>query len=154
SLISHKELQRFVAGGFLLNYVLMSFTFVLPILVDQTLGARNLWKVLVPAMVVGLAVMRVMIKLADKGHFERVLAVAYAGFLPGALCLMSHDPLVIEVGTAFFMAGSLPLMGLLPGGATRSVAPDVRGSASGIFQSAQYIGAFSGGACSGVLWQL
>lgn len=153
-LLNDKRLRLFIAAGFLLNFILMNFVFVLPLLADEAFGARHLWRVLIPATAVGVLAMRLAVRQADAGRFERVAAAAFAVFLPSALCLVIGGSYVIAFATAFFMAGYFALTALLPAGAMRAVEPEARGGASGAFQCAQFLGAFSGGVSSGLLWQL
>jgi hypothetical protein len=147
------ELRVFLIAGFLLNFVMMSFIFALPLLVDEVLGAQSLWMVLIPATIAGVIAMRIAIRFADAGKFRLMAAVAFAAFLPSTLCLFVGSSAVIALGTAFFMGGYLSLMALLPAGVARSSGHDGRGSISGMFQTAQFMGAFLGATLSGLLWQ-
>ncbi|MBL8644067.1 MAG: MFS transporter [Rhodospirillaceae bacterium] len=152
SLLKNVPLRRFIFAGFLLNYIMMGVLFIVPLLIDETLGARNLWQILIPATVIGVAVMRFATRYADGPYFGRIAALSFAAFLLSALSFLLGHPIIIGSGMALFMAGYLILSALLPAGVTRDIAPNQRGAASGLFYTAQFLGAFSGGTFSGVLW--
>lgn len=153
SLLRHRALKLFTVAGFLLNYIMMSFVFVLPLLADDVLGARNLWKILIPATIAGVLAMRLATRAADADHFNRVVCIAFAAFLPCALGFLISNSIAMLCAAMFFMAGYFSLTALLPAGVTRAVDERIYGSASGLFQSAQFLGAFAGGTASGFLWQ-
>jgi len=153
-LLADGQVRRFAVAGFLLNFVLMSFVFVMPVLADQVLGAREMWKILIPATLAGVLAVRIAAPLADGGWYKRTAALAFGLFLPAAFWLLIGHAVALAVGSAFFMAGYFILTALLPAGVTRSVDETAQGTASGILQSAQFLGAFLGGVLSGVLWQV
>lgn len=147
-------LRRLVAAGFLLNYVLMAVCFVVPLLVARTLGVQELWKVFIPATLIGIAAMRVATRLADAGYFAVVAPISFAAFALSGLFLLIGHTLAVAIGTALFMSGYLALAALLPAAVTRLAGPQARGSATGAFYTAMFLGAFAGGALTGLLWEI
>lgn len=139
-------------AGFLLNYVLMAVCFILPLAVDRALGPGGLWKILVPATLIGVLFMYAAMRFSDGRHFVTVSALSFVAFLPAALCFLVPQPLVLALGATLFVAGYFSLFALLPAVALRTGGPAARGAASGALQTALFMGFFVGGAVSGLLW--
>ncbi|TRZ98427.1 MAG: MFS transporter [Rhodocyclaceae bacterium] len=146
------QLLRLVAAGFLLNYILMAVCFILPLLIARELGALALWKVFVPATLLGIGAMRVATRLADAGRFTVVSSVSFAAFAGTAFCLTQENVVLLGLGMALFMSGYLVLAALLPAAVSRVADAPSRATATGIFYTAMFLGAFAGGAGTGALW--
>jgi predicted MFS family arabinose efflux permease len=144
-------LWRLVGAGFLANYILMAVAFAMPLLLAGSLG-RHLWKVLIPAALVGVLAMRAATAAADRGRFTSMVWLASLAFLPTGVCLLAGDVLAVALGTALFMAGYLSLSALLPAGISRVAGPAARGSVSGAYSTAAFLGSFAGGVVTGALW--
>jgi MFS family permease len=152
ALLRTPDLRRLVIAGFLVNYIFTAVCFIVPLMLAESLGARHLWKALIPAAVIGLIVMRVATRRADEGRVTTVAALCCAAFLPSALCLLTGHPLAVTAGTAAFMAGYLGLTALLPAGVTRVADERARGTATGAYNTALFLGSFVGGTVTGMLW--
>jgi hypothetical protein len=130
----------------------MAICFVVPLQLGGMLGGRSLWKVFVPATLLGLVVVRFVTRAADRGHFVRAASLCLAALIPATACLLVHDPLTVAIGTALFMGSYLGLTAVLPAAVTRIVTADTRGTASGAYNSALFLGSFTGGTVTGALW--
>ncbi|MBM4441226.1 MAG: MFS transporter [Candidatus Rokubacteria bacterium] len=146
------ELRRLVVVGFLVNYLFTAVCFVVPLVLAESLGARELWKALIPAALVGIVAMRVATRRADAGRFASTAAACCAAVLPIVPGLWIGHPLAVTIGTASFMAGYLGLTALVPAAVTSLAGERARGTASGVYNSALFFGSFAGGTLTGILW--
>ena len=143
---------RLIVSGFLLNFVLMAVCFIAPLLIDRELGARELWKIFIPATLLGIAAMLGGTRLADAGHFKSVSSISFAAFAGTALCLLQGGVAALLLGTTLFMSGYLILAALLPAAVSGLADASFRASATGGFYTAMFLGAFAGGTATGALW--
>ena len=139
-------------AGFLLNYVLMAVSFVLPLAVERASDAHDLWKVIVPAIIVGILAMRGATRLADRGHSAILCIIAFAAFIPAGISFLVPELRVIAIGATLFMAAYLSLFALLPAAAARRAGSSARGTVNGALQTAMFLGAFAGAVATGFLW--
>jgi hypothetical protein len=72
--------------------------------------------------------------------------------LVSVVCLLAGGSLAVTLGAALFMAGYLSLSALLPAGVSRVVGPEVRGRASGAYNTGAFLGSFVGAVVTGALW--
>jgi len=147
-----KKLLKLFAGGFINNYILVSQFYVIPLLLENSLGADGLWKVFAPATLIAIVVMRLAAKYADAGYFNTAALSSFAVISLGALAYYTGSALLIGIGTTCFMVGYMCLVTLLPASISRQSEKDTRGKLTGVFNTVQFIGSFMGGALTGFLW--
>ena len=146
------ELRWLLVVGFLVNYLFTAVCFVVPLVLAESLDARELWKALIPAALVGIVAMRAATRRADAGRFASTAAACCAAVLPSVVGVWIGHPLAVTIGTASFMAGYLGLTALVPAAVTRLAGERARGTASGVYNSALFFGSFAGGTLTGILW--
>jgi predicted MFS family arabinose efflux permease len=154
--LRNPELLRLDFGILLLHMVLTASFVVLPLVLrDQVaLAADHHWQVYLPVLVGSVLAMLPFIILAErKGRVKPVfigaialLVVAEAGLFLVSLTL-AH---VIFLLFVFFAAFNL-LEAMLPSLISRVAPVDCRGTAMGVYSSAQFLGAFLGGALGGLV---
>mgnify|MGYP001824938509 CR=1 FL=1 len=154
--LRNPELLRLDIGILLLHMVLTASFVVLPLVLrDQVaLEADHHWQVYLPVLVGSVLAMLPFIILAErKGRVKPVfigaitlLVVAEAGLFLVSLTL-AH---VIFLLFVFFAAFNL-LEAMLPSLISRVAPVDCRGTAMGVYSSAQFLGAFLGGALGGLV---
>jgi MFS family permease len=148
------ELLRLDGGIFALHCILTASFVVLPLALRDHAGlaaSRHGW-VYLPVLLVSMVVMIPLVLLAEKRRrlkevfLAAVLAVAVAelGFY------LLYDSLVgIVAGLlVFFIAFNL-LEALLPSLLAKAAPGDKKGTAMGVFSTAQFLGAFTGGVAGG-----
>jgi MFS family permease len=143
-------------SAFFQNYLMVSVFYVIPILIQQSIGAGRMWEVFIPATIIGIALMQVTSRLADKGKERIVLIFSFTATAVSGVCLLlsSTNFIFILISTILFMCGYLSLNAVLPGSVTKLSTTATRGGVTGIYNTVQYIGSFIGGILSGVLWGL
>jgi predicted MFS family arabinose efflux permease len=154
--LRNPELLRLDIGILILHMVLTASFVVLPLaLRDQAgLEAGRHSLVYLPVLVASVLAMVPFIILAERrGHVKRVftgaiavLVIAEAGLFLSSLTLWH----VVFLLFVFFAAFNL-LEAMLPSLISRVAPVDCRGTAMGVYSSAQFLGAFLGGALGGLV---
>jgi len=150
--LADKNLARITVAGFFNNYILVSQFYIIPLLLESSLGTEGLWKVFAPATIIAVLVMRLAAKYADKGYFSQMAALAFGIIAVGGFAYFSANPLLITVGVILFMSGYMCLVTLLPTSVTKLSQKNHRGTVTGFFNTCQFIGSFVGGSLTGLLW--
>ena len=154
--LTDRQLIRLYGSIFALHVMLAALFLVIPLLLAHTsaLNARNEWMFYLPVLAIGLALMLPLVIYAEsRARLKPVAlaailvlsAAAFAlGFVPAALV-----PLGVTLA-AFFGAFTL-MEALLPSLVSRLARPEAKGTALGVYSTAQFLGIFVGGALGGWL---
>ncbi|MDD2801241.1 MAG: MFS transporter, partial [Methylococcales bacterium] len=150
NVIKDPELLRLDYGIFVLHLTLTASFVVVPLLMrDAGLLSAEHWKVYLPVFVISMAAMIPFIILAEKKRkMKAVFIGAIATIVLADLGLMGlHDSLTaIIVFLWLFFTGFNLLEASLPSLISKTVPGDLKGTAMGIYSSAQFLGAGIGGA--------
>ena len=149
------ELQRLDLGIFVLHLVLSATFVVFPLVLrDSLLVAEALhWKIYLPVFALSVIGMVPLIIIAEK--FQRTRSMFLLGI---AIVLIAE--LGLAAATSYqwvflmlvlFFTGFNFLEASLPTLVARIAPADMKGTAMGLFSSAQFLGAFSGGVIGGLL---
>jgi len=154
-------LARTTLSIFVLHYLLMSSFIVLPILMQSTgrIADEDHYLYYFWLLLAAFVAMLPFIYLADrKGLSKSMLLAMIAVFLGTSLSFSvveSYYPILITM-VAFFMAFNL-LESILPALVSKLAPAGRRGTAMGVFSTAQFAGGFFGGVAGGFLlggWEL
>lgn len=152
---ANRELLRLDLGVFILHMVLTA-TFVLfpRVLRDQLQIAVELhWQTYLPVFVLSILLMVPMILLAEKKRKMKsmyllgILTVAFAEI--GFYVFDGYTALFIML--VFFFGGFNFLEASMPSLVAKIAPADMKGTAMGMFSSAQFLGAFAGGMLGGYM---
>ncbi|MDX1706894.1 MFS transporter [Pseudidiomarina sp.] len=157
SLLTHGQLARLNAGVFVLHCILTAFFVVVPVqLVAGGLAAQQHAWLYLPALLASFALMIPMLIRAEKKRQQPfyfrvaivllITAVAIIGFIPAHWLYLVAAIVVFFTGFNFLEAN-------LPSSLTRFAPAGRKGSASGIYATAQFSGAFVGGLSGGLMLQ-
>lgn len=155
-LLRSGEIWRLLGGVFFLHLLLTALFVVLPLVLIERLQlpAPQHWKFYAPVMLGAFVIMLPLMRMAERGGWvSGAMRVALLGLTAGAVALLiqlSGLSLVLLLGL-FFIAFNL-LETLLPAQLTRMVPAHSRGTASGLYASLQFLGAFVGGSLGGLLF--
>lgn len=152
--IKNKNILRLNFAVFLMSYTMTALFFIFPLLVENTIGVSDLWKVLVPATVVGIIVMRIMVKKVSNDNFNIMGILGFLLILVCGILMLFNNSFIKSLGMIVYMGGYLYLTTMLPSSVTKLGKKEVMGQVTGIFNMSQYIGAFFGGVVSGILWNI
>ncbi len=147
-------LARLTAQVFLLHFTLTSLFVVVPLRLVRAVIPRDLWQAYLPIILAGLAVM--FLATALQRRFSRpdlFVFFAWVAVAVGTYLALAAPARRAPVVTALilFVAGFAVLEPLLPAVFTRLARTSIRGAALGLFNGAQFMGAFLGGLTAGAL---
>jgi len=139
-------------GVFLLHVTVTVLFVVLPFDLARVMGEKRIWVVLVPAILIGIAVMAASGRLADRGRWKERLFFLGATLL--ALCclffgLVERNRFALLVGLILFVVAIAILEPILASLLSLFTGGRHRGTATGVYSMAQYSGAFIGGILGG-----
>lgn len=153
---ANRELLRLDFGIFCLHLMLTASFVVVPVLIRDQLGmpASEHWYLYLPVFLLAILTMVPFVILAEKKRKMKpvfVSFVALVGFsLLGFLSFGSNFWGVFALLYLFFTGFNL-LEATLPSMISKIAPPDLKGTAMGIYSTAQFLGAFAGGTGAGFL---
>jgi MFS family permease len=154
SVLKNAELLRLDFGIFALHAMLTASFLVVPGLLHDALGvtAHDQWIVYLPVLVVSVAVMVPAIIVAEKhrrmkGVFVGAVAALVAS--QAMLYLGAGNVIVLLAALVIFFSAFNVMEASLPSLITKAAPPDAKGTATGLYSSAQFFGIFVGGVSGG-----
>ena len=152
--LRHLELLRLNWGIFVLHASLMAtFVVVPPALVQAGLPQSAHWKLYLPVMVGSFVLMIPGVALSHGKWRKAVFLASVAVLLASQAILFAGLDSVRGIATAltvFFVAFNI-LEASLPSLVTVVTPPGTKGTATGVYSSTQFLGAFCGGALAGLI---
>jgi MFS family permease len=158
AVLRNRELLRLDFGIFALHTVLTSLFLAVPLLLRDAAGLATVdhWQVYLPALALSVAVMIPLIVLAERrGRMKGVFLGAIALVLVAQLGLNVYagSALAIAAWVFLFFAGFNVLEATLPSLVSKIAPAAAKGTAMGIYATAQFAGAFVGGLGGGLAHQ-
>ena len=156
TVIKNPDLLRLNYGIFALHLILMASFVVVPLrLRDAGLVTGDHWLVYLPVLVTSMAAIIPFVIIAEKKRQMKpvfLAAIATIAVANVGLVLL-HGQLVGLIASLWlFFCGFNLLEATLPSLISKTAPGDLKGTAMGIYSSAQFLGAFLGGACGGWLY--
>ncbi len=158
AVVRNRELLRLDAGIFLLHLVLTATFVAVPLALRDEAGLASVhhWWVYLPVLLIGMGAMVPFVILAEKRRkMKQVFVGAVAALLLAELVMaLGHAHLATLVGglIVYFVAFNV-LEATLPSLVAKTAPPDMKGTAMGLYSSAQFLGAFLGGVLGGAVLQ-
>jgi MFS family permease len=154
SVLRNTELLRLDFGIFALHAMLTASFLVVPELLHDALGvtAHDQWIVYLPVLVVSVAVMVPAIIVAEKQRRMKgvfVSAVAALVVSQAMLYVGAGNLYVLLAALVVFFSAFNVMEASLPSLITKAAPPDAKGTATGLYSSAQFLGIFVGGVAGG-----
>jgi MFS family permease len=147
------ELLRLNFGIFVLHMVQMAlFVVVPPLLVESGLALADHWMLYLPVILASFAVMLPPIHYADRRNRPKpvlVGAVAVLAAVAAGLALAGRSVLLLAALLFAFFAAFNVLEAMLPSLVSRLAPARARGTAIGVYNTAQTLGLFFGGLAGG-----
>jgi len=143
------ELMRLNLGIFVLHMVQMAMFVVVPtLLVGAGLALADHWMLYLPVVLVSFAVMLPPILYADRRDRPKPVMIGSVALLLGVMATLAFSgrgiPVMALLLFAFFAAFNV-LEAILPSLVTRIAPARARGTAIGVYNTAQTLGLFCGG---------
>ncbi len=159
SVLKNKELLRLDLGIFALHAMLTASFLVVPGLLHNALNvnSHDQWIVYLPVLMVSVGVMVPAIIVAEKyRRMKTVLVSAVAALALSQVMLVfgAHNASWLLTAVTVFFAGFNVMEASLPSPVTKTAPSDAKGTATGIYSSAQFLGIFAGGVVGGVAHQV
>ena len=154
-IIGDIELLKLGFGVFVLHLVLAATFVVFPLVLQQNLMVEETlhWRTYLPVFALSVVLLLPMVIVAEKLKKAQLvfllavmmLVLAEIGLARSDTYLAAFTMLVLFFGAFNFLEA------MLPATVARIAPADMKGTAMGLFSSAQFIGAFVGGLLGGVL---
>lgn len=154
-IVKNVDLQRLDLGVFVLHLVLSATFVVFPLILRDSLfiDAAVHWKTYLPVFAFSVLGMLPLIIIAEKFRQLKsmfLLGITIVLLAEAGLALVTTYDMVFLMLVLFFIGFNF-LEASLPSLVARIAPADMKGTAMGLFSSAQFLGAFSGGIVGGVL---
>lgn len=158
STLRNAELLRLNLGIFILHFVLMAAFLVMPTILETQLDIPrgHHWVVYLPLLVLAFVAMLPFIIVAEKRRQMKpvfVAAVLLLGAMMGVMAVSQHQRVGFLAGLFFFFMAFNLLEATLPSLMSKLAPAGAKGTASGIYSTCQFLGAFGGGAVGGWVLQ-
>jgi MFS family permease len=149
------ELLKLGFGVFVLHLVLAATFVVFPLMLQHTLQVDEAlhWRTYLPVFLLSVLLLVPMVIVAEKMKKSRLVfagAVLTLALAELGLSMSDSYASVFVLLVLFFGAFNF-LEAIMPTTVTRIAPADMKGTAMGLFSSAQFIGAFVGGLLGGIL---
>lgn len=146
-------LLRLDAGIFTLHFILMASFLVVPGVLESNIGVarEQHWQVYLPAVLLSVLGIVPLMRLAEKGGRPHLVFLSSIGllFLSLALLGLVREPWLFYTALWLFFVGFNYMEAVLPSMVSKAVDPGGKGTALGIFSTAQFLGIFAGGVAGG-----
>ena len=133
-------------------FLMISVFFVVPQMLDKSMGAESMWKIFIPATLFGILIMRLASKYADKGYFAPVASISMLAIIIAGILFIFHNVFLIFLGMMLFMPAYMSMNTMLSASITKLSTKNIRGAVTGVYNTVQFVGSFLGGILSGTLW--
>jgi len=158
--VANRNLLRLDMGTFNLHMSLTVIFVTMPFLLRHFIPLGHQWRIFLPLLTTGMAVMLLGARLAEKPGRARSVALVGQGLMAGALAVFALSApasalqpgaglTLLTIGLFLFIAGFALLEPLFPALLTRLCQQASRGTAAGVFNMSQFSGAFVGGLVAG-----
>jgi MFS family permease len=156
--LRNKELLRLDFGIFALHAMLTASFLVVPGLLRDTrqVAIQDQWFVYLPVLVVSVAVMLPAIIVGERyRRMKGVFVAAVAGLVvcQAMLYIAAGNLFVLLAALVVFFSAFNIMEASLPSLITKTAPPDAKGTAMGLYSSAQFLGIFVGGIIGGFAHQ-
>jgi predicted MFS family arabinose efflux permease len=151
------ELIRLDFGILALHAALTASFLAVPSLIAGTfrLAAGREWLLYLPVLLASVALMVPAIIVAEKGGRMKQVFLASITLLATSLLVLAalgRSRIGLALGLVGFFAAFNVMEAMLPSLVTKTAPAEAKGTATGIYSSAQFLGIFAGGAAGG--WAL
>jgi MFS family permease len=151
------ELLRLNFAIFALHAILTASFLVVPGTLTKTfhLSTAGQWKLYLPVLVASVVLMVPAIMAAEsRGRMKEVFVGSIGLLLISVLLLglRGEDAIAAAAGLVIFFTAFNIMEAMLPSLITKIAPADAKGTATGVYSSAQFLGIFAGGAAGGVIF--
>ncbi len=154
-ILGNTDLMRLNIIGFVGNLNLNSVFFIIPLLLNRSMGLADMWKIYIPASLLGTAMMFYFGRKADIVGTRKIAALGILFELAAVIpALFDSGPGALVVTFSLFYCGHCILSPVLPAAVSRYPNPQLKGTVMSVFNSSQFLGSGVGGLLSGIILAL
>lgn len=155
AVLANGQLLRLDLSVFVLHFMLTASFLAVPLLLLHALQipAGRDWIVYLPVLAVSIILMVPIILVAERGGRMKEVFLATIVLLAASqlvLLLSSSDSIVVALALVGFFTGFNVMEASLPSLISKTAPANAKGTATGVFSSAQFLGIFAGGAIGGL----
>lgn len=149
-----KKFISYLIIAFSANYIGIASFFLIPEYLKLSIGIDSMWKVLTPAILIAIVIMRVSTKFIKKGYVKRVAFLAGIGTIIAGLLLLteSRNLFLLLIESILVFGAYTVVTALIPTVINDFVDDQFRGLVNGIANGCSYLGSFLGATISGLLF--
>lgn len=157
-LVTDPRLLELDFSIFTLHATMTALFLAVPKIVSQTFGLAggSDWMLYLPVLVTAAVLMVPFVIVAEKqGRVRqvRIVAVALIALSELLILLFGNHVAGLALGLVVFFTAFTVMEALLPSALTKAAPASAKGTASGLYSSAQFIGIFFGGTIGGLAMQ-
>ncbi len=152
-ILKNARLLKLNFCGFITDFLMTSLFFALPFIMRDYLEVKRFWIIYAPMLVIGIGMMFIGSRQADKGYTRSVFISAYLAMGAGFIFMSMTGLVWLLIGTLLVYSGVSVLHPIMPTTVTKMVAREFMGTATGVFNFFLYFGAFAGGTGAGLISQ-
>jgi len=148
--LKEPALLKLNLGGFISNFYQTSVFLFLPLFAKQYVDMNHFYKIMVPMVVVGTAVMFWSAKKTDTGSSQAMAKLAFLLLSFSSVVFMFSGFPMLIFGAILFFTGFSMTQPLLSTAVTMVANQKMVGTTSGLYNMSQFLGTFFGGAIGGL----
>ena len=152
--LRNKNLLKMDFGMFTLHMGLTAVFTTAPLILKQFMDPKDLWKVYLVMFLVGLVLMVPSTIIAEKKGLIKEVKIAAIVILLisfGLFIKFENEFVPAVIAIIVYFTGFMMLEPIMPSLMSKYANPRTKGTASGVFNTSQFFGAFVGGAVAGYL---
>lgn len=155
--LNNPELLRLDFGIFCLHLILTATFVVLPVILSDQVGIPTAehWHLYLPVFVLAIASMVPFVIIAEKKRRMKLVFVSFIALVAaaeGGFVWAGDSFWAVFALLYLFFTGFNLLEATLPSMVSKTAPPDLKGTAMGVYSTAQFLGAFAGGAGGGAIY--
>jgi len=152
--LKNKNLLKMDFGMFTLHMGLTAVFTAAPLILKNFMDPKDLWKVYLVMFLVGLTLMVPSTIIAEKKGLIKEVKIAAIIILLisfGLFVKFENEFVPAVIAVIVYFTGFMMLEPIMPSLMSKYANPRTKGTASGVFNTSQFFGAFVGGASAGYL---
>ncbi|MBY0544027.1 MAG: MFS transporter [Gammaproteobacteria bacterium] len=158
-ILANQQLLRLNVGIFSLHAILMALFIVLPLMLVHTtaqLGEAQQWKIYLPTLLVAVVLILPFVMIAEKKRLIKplyIIAILLLGLTQPLFFIFKSTLLGLSLTLCLFFTAFTFLESCLPSLVSKIAPAGNKGTAMGIYSSAQFLGIFVGASLGGLLYK-
>ncbi|KHD44358.1 hypothetical protein NC01_07790 [Streptococcus uberis] len=151
-LIKNKKIVLFNSIAFIMNFIMISIFYSIPLTIETTIGQNKMWEILLPTIIFSIFILKFAINKKEK-YQDLIFKFALGLVMVSTIVLsMNNSFKYLFIGMALFFSGYLVSLTFMAIEINQFTDNTIKGTVNGIYNSFQYIGNFIGAIFSGLFF--